>query len=403
MQAVNAPLAYGEVGLWYVPLSALPEWMKQIPVGTVKDVGGPQADEVGGTHVPATQDTIANQGHRSIGGQHKLRLWAGEVGGDQTTQDDSSMYVPYVSHATYEVAGAYYDLTARDRQAVALFDNEPILTEYVRGATTNAFDVGEGIADPVTGNTEVSFLSEIIERLYLLTAVEQTYAEYLRMAGVNPLLAGALPLPLYHEHQFFGPMGSPQMHGGISDTANDTADQSSFTATQQTQDLIVSQTETAIWDSRPLSMIGCKWGGFRRRNIRFDEPGIVIGTHVWWEEFGLANDFAHMFDMTRMTHPGHWGNRQGGGVDEEDFIATQSLYDINGQNLQTNVVEGQDSGAYAFNLLNLYLHGEAAAPAPNGTDFFRWRRPYGADLSNALADPSSKFSVQLHFLSDLVG
>jgi hypothetical protein len=144
----------------------------------------------------------------------------------------------------------------------------------------------------------------------------------------------------------------------------------------------------------------------RATPVRITDPGLVLGTIVWWHEDGEQQDFGHMFDITRFTHPGHWGNRQGGGVDEEDFIATQSLYQAGGVSLQTGTgfsdeAHGQGTGAYAMNALNLYLNGEVAAPL--NFDYFRFRRPYGEILDNGLEDLTTRLSLQLHVLSDIVG
>ena len=406
LQVPVAPMIYAEVGLWYIPLSTYPQWFLDVITASAEDAAERSGHDQAGTGVQVTTDAVGDQGHKSQGLQHKPRQWAGELG-DTAGADDSSVYMPYTSHGTWKVARDWYDIDTAGSfwNNPDLFDSPPFIEDYIRSTQRSAFDLGlSGVdVDP----TAASWFSELVERMYLLSQPEMTYAEYLGAHGVNPRRAGGLCMPVMLDHAMLNPVGSPTvLFSGASGTANrddvdlsDTMKLVSFTAG--------GGSHSIAWDQKPVAMFGHKWNSFRKRSMAFDEPGFLLGTVTWWEHNSRGDMFAH-FAGNRMTHPGMWGNRAFGGVEEHDFIGTQSLYQQSGSAPTTGTEAAQTSGIYALNLLNLYLHGdEAAISEVNGLNIapqaFGFRGPTGEFHEEAYLDISTKLSCQLHIATDLVG
>ena len=392
LQLQNRPMMYQETALWFVPMSTLPEWMKAIIISTPRDaVTHGEISDFGGS-APVATSTIGNQGHQTPGLQSRLRSWAGEIGGNQGTQDVSSLYAPFTSHATYRIAQDWYDLDTLDWDNEDLFNNEPILSDYVRGALLSGFDVGNAAVDPST-NTAGLNLSELVEKLFQLTRPETTYAEYLANHGVDPRRMQNMAHPIMIDHQALLPVGSPQLiHSGSETTFDiDDSQSTSFTNTFQNEDHLTDPAElSSQWDARGIGCVGGRISRSGRPMIRFEDAGFIVGTTCWWGETGHDGDFGHHFDANRLISPGHWGSRIAGGLDEEDFIATQTLYDPNGLNVQDGDEAGQTANEQVMNMLNLWLHGDIAAPGPNGWAFFRYRGPYGTEVPSALQRVSSR-------------
>lgn len=402
LQLQNLPMTFAEVGVWYVPFSRLPDWMRQIIIGTgfrylnFADLQGTTAPAAPG----ANAADITTQGHTTPGLQSRLRRWAGEVGGNQTTQQGESVYAPYASHSTFAIAEDWYDLQENDYDNEDLFQNEPILSSYSRGATRTNFDVGLAGLDPDPSAT--TSLADLIEQLFLMTTAEMSWPEYLASHGVSIRGSDHMTHPLMLRHAYLGPMGPGEvLNDSISAGAGDAdIQESSFTNTRQRENY--TNDINHDWDARTVGSIGQRWSGQVKPMLRFDQPGFIVGTITWWFENGSADTYGHMFDATRMTHPGHWGVRQGGGVEEEDFLATQDLYDVAGTAIQDGLSSGQTgAGSSVMNMLNLFLHGETAAPL--GEDFFRFRGPFGRELLSQHIRLSSRLSLKLDIKSDLVG
>lgn len=397
----NLPMTFAEIGLWYVPFSRMPDWMRQIIIGTgyrylnLADITGITAAVAQG----ATAAEIAAQGHTTPGLQAILRGWAGEVGGPQAgPQASESVYAPFASHGTYAIAEDWYDLVSNDYDNAVLMSNEPVLSEYTRGATSTNFDVGLAGLDP--DPSAVTSLADLIEQLFLLSSSELSWPEYLALAGVDPRQSDHMTHPIMIRHGFVGPMGDGHLVHGAYNAFDNDLQSDSFTSTRQVEG--DSDDATSMeWDARIIGQIGQRWNGSVSPGLRFDQPGFIVGTIAWWNELGSAGNYGHMFDATRLTHPGHWGIRQGGGVEEEDFLATQDLYDVTGGAIQDGADSGQTgTGSSVMNMMNLYLHGETAAPL--GTDFFRFRGPYGREIPDGLNRMSSRLRAEFDIMSDLV-
>jgi len=398
VQLQNLPMTYAELGLWFVPFTVLPPWMKAMVIGTPQDFL--DHGDIGGTTAPLDGGPIASQGHTTEGLQTRLRPWAGEVGGNQTVQQDVSAYAPFASWCTYMIAQDWYDTQGIDWEDEDQFQNEPVVSQYVRGATMSSFTVGSAALD--TDPSSITSLAQLVEDLFLLTRTETTWAEYLAQHGVDPRRLQSMTVPLMLQHEYCGNMGSPQFFSNsMTDQAVDleNVEATGFANTHQIEAHLTDPDEWSTgWDSRGLGLIGTKWGRSGSPMIRFEQPGFIVGTHVWWGEDGGAQDYGHIFDATRLIKPGNWGHRAAGGIDEEDFITANDLYDTAGTSLQ--VGDSDQSGQNVMNMLNLFLHGEIAAPL--GTSFFRYRGPYGRTLGDPLIRMSSRFSGQLHIISDLV-
>jgi hypothetical protein len=158
--------------------------------------------------------------------------------------------------------------------------------------------------------------------------------------------------------------------------------------------------------NRPVGSLRNVWNEFRTGSMFIEEPSILLGTHVWWDTTAQVADYGHMFDMTRMVGPGHWGQVQNGGVEETDFLTVQDLYQRSGDNLQAG--SQGESGTNVFNLLNLFLHGDkvsidASNQLADDVNAFIYRTTGGNTYDGENADCTLKTSVQLHVLSDLVG
>jgi hypothetical protein len=399
VQLQNAPFSYFEIGAWYVPFTRLPQWMRDIVIASPRQFV--ETGEITGTGVEVASTPITGQGHLTPGLQSRLRGWAGEMGSSQVTQSSDSTYAPFTSHATWAIADDWYHIPDADWADPDLYQNEPIVSPYVRGALRSGFDVQTTTIDP-DPSTSVLSLSQIVEDLFLLSRPEMTWAEYLAGHGVDPRFTDSMCMPLMLEHGYLGPQGRPQVFGGTTDTSLTDVENTSFSNTWQAEQHVVPTPDSSTtWDSRGIGTLGSKWSRTARPMIRFEQPGFVVGTCVWWSETGQADNYGHVFDANYMSLPGHWGNRSGTGIDEEDFIAAQTIGNPTGTGSQAGSDDEQDLGRSVINMLNLYLHGDIAAPLSQ--DFFRYRGPYGRILGSSLVRCSSRLSGQLQVISDLVG
>lgn len=405
LQLNNRPMMYGETALWYVPMTVLPQWMQQIVISTPRDAATVATTNTFGGSAPVDNTAIGDQGHLSDGLQSRQRAWAGEIGGNQGTQDISSLYAPFTSHSTYRIATDWYDLDNIDWRDADMMQNEPIISEYIRGALISSFNASETLINREPSNPGATF-ADLVEGLMQLTRPETTWAEYLANHGVNPRNLDSMTHPIMIDHQAMLPMGTPHVLHQTNETSFDIDDSTStsFTNTFQAEDHIVDPNElVSTWDARGVGAVGSRINRSGRPMLRFEQPGFIVGTHVWWGETGSDEDFGHHFDANRLVSPGHWGSRVAGGLDEEDFIATQNIYDPLGTSLQDGDEGNQDAETQVMSMLNLFLHGDVAAPGPNAWAFHRYRGPYGSEIPSGLVRCSGRLSTQFHIISDLVG
>jgi hypothetical protein len=409
---VQAPITYAEIGLWLIPISTLDQVFIEMYAASGEDVfeelGVHQA---GSGLVIADLSPVTDQGHKTPGLQQNARRWAGEIGGQSGGSGlSATSYLPYVSFGTYKTAVDWYDLAnTNDFSDKDLFDNPPLLEKFIRSATDNGFSEFDPGVDATTATTQS--LSSLVERLFILTRGEVTYAEILAAHGVDPKRAGAIAQPLLLEQGVLVGQDTPQLVAvGQDDQVNDSTADASISSgfTGDRFGSVVSQNTDGgvVANVRPVGALRKRWNAHRSRNVFVDEPSIILGTHVWWSTEAAVTDYGHMFDVTRIIGPGQWGQVQNGGVDEEDFVTVQELYARDGTAIQAG---GQgESGTNVFNSLNTFMHGDKVTidgsnSLANSNDPFGYRNIGGTPYSSINQDATAKLSCQLHVLSDLVG
>lgn len=412
------PFVAAEIAYWVIPIATLDRFFRDLVVGSPQDLmeRGTEAAAIGGTTARTADDPVTGHGHLTPGLHRIARQWAGEIGGNVAGAGVvGSEYAPYVSYGTWKVAEDWYalDLPASAYyENPALFDNPPAVGPYIRSALRMGFDAGTPSVDPDPSGT--TSLADMLEQLFLLTREEKTYAEYLSRHGVNPREVEGMAMPLVIDHFNFRPLGSGQAMGSFLplDDAAGIDPPSPIEGTEPQESWVlddVGASEFRYFGDRGMyGTYGASRQGYRRRNLRVEEPSILLGTVVAWREQGVLSQYSHIFDMTRMVHPGHWGDRGIGGVEEEDFLAVQDVYSIDGTTVQEGAGQDQSGSQMVFNLLNLYLHGEVNNMGRNANDDDGLRTfddfgPGGFEWSETNGDINGHIQTQLHILSDLVG
>lgn len=412
VQFPNAPLTYGEVMLSIIPLSALDQVFVDMYSQSAEDVFEETGVHLAGSGQVVGELTVAEQGHLTPGIQQTPRRWAGEHGGSTAGEGlTSTSYMPYVSFGTYKVAQDWYDMeNTNDRANVNYYDNPPAISDFIRSATDNGFTAGQAGIDPDT--TTTTDLSALLEHLFILSRSEMTYAEILAAHGINPMRVASLSRPVVHTQKLLRPQREPQIVGGPveagSAALNNDEDDGVFGgfAGHNLSVVVSSDTTTsATHQVRPFGALKADWSERQSPNVLIEEPSILLGTYVWWNIQANPDQYGHMLDMTRMVGPGQWGQRQNGGVDEEDFLAVQDLYTRDGASLQAG--SQGESGSNVFNLLNLFMHGDMySADGTNGlantVQPFTYLTAGGQVYDGNNLKTTSKFSVDLHVRTDLV-
>jgi len=418
VQFPQLPFMYSEILVTVIPLSALHPAFVEMYTASGEDVF-----ERTGTHLGGSGQVIANlspaneQGHLTPGLQQQPRRWAGKIGGVSGGSGlSATSYMPYVSFATYKAATDWYDLdNTNDPQNVNWFDNPPLVSDWIRSSTTNGFTRGDaGVDLDVDAATDLT-LSDLVERLYIMSRSEMTYAEILAAHGVNPKKAGGLSLPVLHRQRFLKPQSNPQIVGGgiesgsaALNNAEDNAISGGFAGHDLSSVISPDTTSSALHNVRPFGAVKADFDDRAnlRKGIFIEEPSILLGTTVWYQVGMAVNEYGYMFDMTRMVGPGHWGQVQNGGIDEDDFLTVQELYQRSGDNLQAGV-QGE-TGVNVFNMLGLFLHGDQTAiDATNGladdvntTGFYT---AGGNQYAGNNVTCDTKLSIDIGIMSDLVG
>ncbi len=388
---VAAPMTYAEVAVWYIPLHAYgaeftalftTDAEDSVQRGTFGDIDGIAGD---------VNNPLA-EGHIMAGGASQAnRPWAGESGAGGASP--GSTYVPWVSHGSYIVGDTYYGLdTTLDFRDSQLLANPPFVSEFVRGATLSSFSIGTGIdADP---SVETS-LTNMIENLFQLSTPDRTFPEILAGFGVDPRRSAGMPVPILTEQYLLN--GEPHtMHGQSPDVNSFSGDGDFFhwTGTQYGLNATSDPDGGHIYHRRPLGFLNTQVNINRKRGIRADTFGILMATVVPYGIFGDQGSYGHIFDTTRMTNLGHWGDPSFGGIEELDFITVQDLY---------NRAADSNASQQAINLLNLLMHGDVFAEHGNNSDQFGYRgagNTQNEGIDNAF---TTKISTQFNIRTDLFG
>ena len=404
-----APLTFAELGYWIVPISSLAPWFQSIFTETAEDLAtrGGVTTNAGRTILSQDPGDFATQGHLTVGPQTRPRPWAGEIGGDfdAGTNDLASAYMPYVSHATNKVADTWYDRSSSSGPEDELRDNvAPGIGRFIRSALTEGFPLDEpGIDDTTPGS-----LSQIVEGLFLLTQAEKTYAEYLAGHGVDPRRVQGLPMPvMVEQHRLTehipGHMSGPVLAAIGTNEGLDSGIESGY-GSEDFSSVVISDTDAGmLYANRPSGFLKTDWSAFRTRNLFIEEPSILLGTMCWWNTRGERSNYGHVMEITRMLNSGHWGDSTFGGIEEEDFLTVQDIYDRAGTD-EAAGPQSQTGTQNVFNLLNLFLHGEEFTDHDNDAqDAFGYRQPGGVEIPTGRnSSVTHKLSTQLHILSDLV-
>jgi hypothetical protein len=393
-----APMCYFQVGLWFVPLSAYGPGFKALFTTDAEDIAqrGAAGADLAGTAGDATFPAGTSQQRLTTAGYQQVpRQWAGEIG---NTGDLPSSYVPWVSHGSYIIADNYYGLdTTLDFRDTNLLQNPPFVEPYIRGATIMGHDLSTGGIDP-DPSAETS-LTQMLESLYLLQTPTRSFNEILQGFGVDPRDAEGMPVPIMVEDYILESEIAGPLYG-VSDTVVDAAEDEGVAAGWGASNFggvpTTSAVDGLVYSVRPMGYLRKKIGARRSRMVTADTFGMLIGTVTPFVVNGTQGDFGHMFDATRMLNLGHWGDPSFGGIDEIDFMTVQDLY------ARDAVTE--TGGQEAFNLLNLFLHGDVFTEhAQNSVDAFAFRGPGGDPFSNANVNFTVKLSAGWHIRTDLVG
>jgi len=374
-----------EVGVWKVPVSALGDQFIDLIAGGAEDAAH-RTDpiQVQTVNLPGP---LAEQGHldgTALG--TKPRPWAGEVGQDAVPADaDDARYARWVSASTWAVARAFYDLelgehsSAADRDDFTLHDEAPLLADMIRGATYSGITAGQDGIDTIpSGTTGTSAyetsISQWAEVLAVMASPDRTYAEYLQAFGVNPSRVRSLPEPYLYRRGMLAPWGSPQMWHFGANWSSDNDSSADFVVNapeyndsygqyvRQMAPTIATTPDRGVafaGDRMGLVRLGTQFRLKRRRRMIVDEPSVLLGCFAWWPVMTRESQYAHHMDMSQMMHAAHWGVPTGG-IDETDFLAANTLMDAAAAGTQEGEADADITGGLrAFNLLNLYLHGDA--------------------------------------------
>lgn len=393
VQLASAPLTYVEVGMWLVPLSTLGEGFLDLIVASPEDT----LDIVGEERETGTIASGATGGTLADVLQLANRPWAGEIGSATTPVDTDTLYMPYVSRATWDVGSAWYDLEMGDsidstRLTAALYDEPPRVGNFIRSSTGSGVNAAQALDSE---NTGLNSISELIENLSLLTKTDRTYAEYLAGFGIPPHKIASMPRPIMTEQRLLR-AHRPAFPSGVSSenaTVTNNPD-----ATLDSKQINVSGTHDLVMDSSGMGMLSTVINRHRRAPVMTYEPSILLGTCVWYALGSNESQYTHHFDMSLMTSGAHWGDVAFGGVDEVDFLKVGTLATRDGGAGQSGE-DGQGS-ILAMNMLNLYMFGDRFS---NDADEFAYRTIGGPEHLATNQVVNWKLSAQLHILSDLVG
>ncbi|DAZ92352.1 TPA_asm: major capsid protein [Microviridae sp.] len=392
IDTLNAPFTHAEVAVWFIPLHAYgPEFTALFTTdaedivqrGTFGDIEGAPGDA-------NNPDPFENR--ITSGGLSQLnRPWAGEIG-DPT--DTGSTYVPWASHGAYIVADSFYGLdTTLDFRDDALLGNPPFVSDFVRGATLQSRDINIGL-DSISSN-ETS-LTQLLENMFLMTTPDRTFPEILAGFGVDPHRASGMPVPILTEQMMLRAPEDHYLHGqstGVSSQNNDSDE--GWQSFRYGAAVSPDPDQGHVWNDRPFGQLMTPVNINRKRGIRANTFGMLMATSVVYNTQGLQQDYGHMFDATRLLNLGHWGDPSFGGIEEIDFITIQDLYNREGTT---------DATQQAFNLLNLYMHGDIFVDHDrNDRNVFSYRGPDGEVVPATRLDFTTKVSTQFNIRTDLVG
>lgn len=393
IQAPMAPMMYAEIGLFYIPLIALGDWYARLITATGDDIEDATSGTFSGPGSVSFADT-ANEPGLQIGPVD----WAGEPG-DTLASDTGAAKIPVSSHGTYKIAEDWYGVNnyvgVGDENR---YSNPPLVDGYISSASRKRIDLqGFADADP-SGSQSVATM---LDTLSLLTKMEMSYAEYLAAHGVDPRKSDAMSMPLMLNH---GALTStnPEFAHGVGINVNDAQDNGSgydsSSGGGRVGSVPTSETNQGfLYGVKPMSSYMKRWDTYRRKPVRFNHPGILLGTCVFYVEVAHQTDGGAYLDATRLINGGLWGDRSLGGVEETDFMAVLDYFPRDGT---------QDDQS-AWNFLNLYVNGDnfAYGQDPETDDQpFDFRDPTGRSIGDTPhISCTTKLSAQLHILSDLIG
>lgn len=392
INAVQAPMMWAEVGLWYIPLTAYGDWMVRLLTATADDI----EDSTGGTF--SSQGSIGFADNADEQGLQTFhRPWAGETGLSPGGGDLGAAYVPLVSRGTYKVAEDWYGLNNYNAVGnVSRYDNPPNLDQYVTGAASKRIDL-QGAADPDPSGA--LSLATLMDQLSLLTKTEVSYAEYLAAHGVNPRHSDGISMPLMTAHAALSAQDDPIFASGVQGEVNNASDPDSYERTvgagQFASTVTTDLNSGFVYNHRPMSSYRNIWNTFRTKAVTFDAPGVILGTVVFYSEpLGQSDGGAYM-DAVRLVQGGHWGDRSFGGIEETDFMMVNDYFNR----------EGVQEDQSLWNMLNLYVNGDTFGYGDIGAgNPFAFRDPSGRGILPGFhIEATSKFSAQLHILSDMIG
>lgn len=415
IQPLNAPESWAEVAVWYVPMSALPDWMTRWAI--VAD--GEDIQEIGQQEGLVGDDLSAEESITDEGLQRRNRIWAGEIG--STTGDNTgfkSRFMPYTSNAVYAIAQNWYEMEIDDlptdqqtEQDISYGSDRPQVSQLIRGALPSGVTAEDIAIDSVT-STDLSFDTSIADwahRLSLMTRRDETYAEYLASHGVNPRFLDGIPQPLSWSMVKNRPMmvGNAVPAGvGINASFDDvqgTSDVSSGVI-NSLDELSPGTSFFQYADDGGLAPYGADFT-ISLPDMELKEPGFLVGTVVWHQSQLNRGKYAEHMTANHMIKFPKGGV---GGYDEIDFLTARSVLGYDATNLADldinggveNDEEGRSSNR-AINLLNLFINGDTFS---NRVQFntFDFRTLGGTPLPSSLREMNVQVSGEMAIASHLV-
>lgn len=395
MMAVNvAPTTYTEIGVWYVPISSLPNWMMDTVINDAEDGA-----------LALTTDAPAAQGLRSHGKQTVDRPWAGEIGGDEAVANGgNSSFVPWTSQSVYRIADTWYEPEYDNASGATRADddlalNVPLVGELIRSPLPAGIQADAGLDLMFDDTLDVDFnrsVGEWAERLTVLSRADRTYAEYLASHGIDPRRLDGIPIPLANKifpNRIFSEsvttLGGPLESANIDDTIANlygTTTRNTGSA-HQFNNVLPEGNNTDVWmlaDLGGLGMYGSDfvmpWSG----QHFIQQPGFIVGTILIHDTQTQLGQYSEHIAANRMLA---WPEGGLGGYDELEFLTAQELWTyetIGGNTSLASGEEGRSSNRF-FNLMNLFLHGDTFNNR-RSVDYFVPRGPLGNDLPASLGD-----------------